>query len=426
MPSLEPITVSNFINEVKQSLEGSFRDIFIIGEVSNLTRSVTGHYYFSLKDRDSLVQVALFKGDAFRNNIIKEILEGDEVQVLGNVSVYAKRGTFQIIAKRVIKKGRGDLKEQFEVLKNKLSKEGLFDISKKLSIPSFPRKIAVVTAPQAAALQDFLNVYRRRSTWTDVVISPTLVQGQEAPSSIIDALDKIKRFNNEKEKIDVVVLTRGGGSIEDLWAFNDEKLARYLAAYELPVVSAVGHQVDFCLTDFICDKRAETPTAAAELLTEQQFIVNERMHSLKKLLDTSIITKFSENRELVKDLNPKFLLSKVVERFSRVRQRVFELNLDRRAEELIGLTGYTLKLDDCISLLVHAASRRVKDFDYKIKSAKKVLEALNPNNVLSRGYSYCSDSKGVLVRTKDQFVKLPAGEEMKICFHGGKGEVRKV
>src|SRR5665647_366517 len=264
MMNLEAATVSDLLSSIKDVLENHFHEVMVQGEVSNLSPSTSGHWYFSLSDDKASISCALFKMDALRNPLIRSLKDGDKIIIFGPLSVYSKRGTFQILAKRIMPAGAGQLKLQFERLKAKLSAEGLFDLDIKKILPTFPQKIAVITAEHGAALQDFLNVIKRRSLWLDIIIIPALVQGDGAPRSLISALKKAQNLDG----VDVVVLTRGGGSMEDLWAFNDEELVRTIAACPIPVVSAVGHQVDFTICDYVSDFRSETPTAAAETLSQ--------------------------------------------------------------------------------------------------------------------------------------------------------------
>ena len=254
---MKALAVSEAVNLIKRSLESEFFDLTIVGEVSNFTSSAAGHFYFTLSDKDASLSCAMFKMDAMRNPIIRKIRNGEKVYLRGPISVYAKRGTFQLLGKKILKYGQGDLKAQFEFLKEKLRSQGFFDLENKKEIPRFPKKIAVVTAKQGAALQDFLNVMKRRSLSYDILICPALVQGDAAPASIIKALNVI----SSRSDIDLIVITRGGGSMEDLWAFNNEELVKCIYNLKAPVISAIGHQVDFTLSDFVADMRCETPTA---------------------------------------------------------------------------------------------------------------------------------------------------------------------
>ena len=228
MNSHSPQNVSQVIRKIKSLLEGEFRDICVEGEVTSIYQSTSGHWYFTLSDQNASIDGALFQGQAYRNPLIKDINIGDKIICHGSLGVYSKKGSFQIIANKIFTSGKGSLQAQLDKMKKKLSKEGLFDLETKKKIPSFPRRIGVVTSLQGAALQDFINIYQRRAVWVDILVSPALVQGEEAPSSLRQALGNLIRYSLDADKtkqIDAIVLTRGGGSLEDLWAFNDEGLA---------------------------------------------------------------------------------------------------------------------------------------------------------------------------------------------------------
>ena len=273
-------SVSEVIFNIKRLLEGEFRTVSVEGEISNLSHSSSGHWYLTLSDSDSSLSAAVFKMDALRNPLMKSLKNGDKVICSGSIGVYNKRGTFQLIVKRISPVGKGDLKEQFEMLKRKLAAEGLFDPQIKKEIPTLPNRIAVITAKGAAALQDFLNIIDRRTQWYDILLSPALVQGDAAPASLRKALFNVIKYSMdapEDKKIDVIVFTRGGGSMEDLWAFNDEGLAWDIFNCPIPVISAVGHQVDTTICDMVSDLRCETPSAAAEVLSSAQAEIKETL-----------------------------------------------------------------------------------------------------------------------------------------------------
>ena len=274
---MDRMKVADLVNRIKYQLETSFRNVLVEGEVTNFSKAPSGHYYFTLSDEDASIGCAMFRGDASRNPSIKSIVDGDKVELAGAMGVYVKRGIFQIVARGIRKIGKGNLKEEFEQLKKRMAKEGLFDASRKRPLPKVPKKMAVITALQGAALQDFLNVFKRRALYLDILIVPSLVQGDEAPRALRMALHNAIRYSVEREKIDVIVLTRGGGSLEDLWAFNDEGLALDIGHCPIPVVSAVGHQVDYTICDFVSDLRCETPTAAAEYLSQYQTTLKMKM-----------------------------------------------------------------------------------------------------------------------------------------------------
>ncbi|MEX1099239.1 MAG: exodeoxyribonuclease VII large subunit, partial [Bacteriovoracaceae bacterium] len=249
--SLKTLTVADLVFGIKSNLESQFRQVLVEGEVSNISRTVAGHVYFTLSDERACVSCALFRADALRNAIIRKIKAGDRILVVGSLGVYAKRGVFQIVAKRLSPAGKGNLAFQFELLKEKFSKLGYFDAQIKQTVPKFPKRIALITAPYGAALQDFLKVMKRRSLWHDIVIVPAVVQGEESPASVVEALKNAQALKD----VDVIVLTRGGGAMEDLWSFNHESVVEQIHQCEIPVISAIGHEVDTTLADFVADLR---------------------------------------------------------------------------------------------------------------------------------------------------------------------------
>lgn len=270
-------TVAEITAHIRLLLEGDaeLQDVAVSGEISNLTRARSGHWYFTLKDAQAGLRCVMWRSAAGRQRFVPH--EGDAVQALGHIGVYEPRGEYQLYVTRLQPMGVGDLHAQFEALKRVLAAEGLFDDARKRPLPAFPRVIGVVTSPQAAAFQDVCNVLRRRFPLAQVWLSPAAVQGMDAPAELRAALARL----NNLAAVDVILLIRGGGSIEDLWAFNDEALARAVVASRLPVVSGVGHETDFTIADFVADLRAPTPSAAAELVAPDvaelsQVIVNAR------------------------------------------------------------------------------------------------------------------------------------------------------
>lgn len=259
--SQEVLDVTALTRLIKRQLESRFAQVWVRGEVSNLRRQSSGHLYFSLKDAGSQVPCAFFARDAARQSFVLE--DGMEVLLLGNISVYEPHGRYQLIAKVAIRSGEGRLQLEYERLKRKLAAEGLFESERKQALPVLPRRIAVITSPSGAAVRDFLRILKRRDYRGEVMIFPARVQGREAAGEVAAMLEHA----NASPGFDLVVLTRGGGSIEDLWAFNEEALARAVAASRLPVISAIGHEIDHVLTDYAADVRAETPSGAAELIS---------------------------------------------------------------------------------------------------------------------------------------------------------------
>ncbi|MBE0689715.1 MAG: exodeoxyribonuclease VII large subunit, partial [Anaerolineae bacterium] len=275
--------------------DGRMQDVWVEGEVSNMTRAASGHLYFTLKDSRAQLKCVMWRSSAERQSYLPQ--HGDAIAVHGAISVYEQNGLYQLYADRIRPTGVGDLYLQFEQLKAKLEAEGLFDPLRKRPIPEYPHVIGIVTSADAAAFQDMQNVLRRRYPLARVILSPTLVQGVEAPAQIVKALDRL----NEHTDCDVILLCRGGGSIEDLWAFNDEGVARAVAASRIPVISGVGHETDFTISDFAADLRAPTPSAAAELATPDSAELRATLAELTRALDTSAAVLLRQRRQRVDD-----------------------------------------------------------------------------------------------------------------------------
>ncbi len=420
MIDFEPKSISDLVQAVKVSLEYEFAQVNVVGEVSNLSSSAAGHFYFTLSDENASVSAALFKMDALRNPLIRRLKNGDKVILQGSISVYAKRGTFQIIGKRLLPFGKGDLKAQFELLKAKLNKEGLFDLDLKKEIPHFPKKIGVITALNGAALQDFLNVMKRRCLGFNITIIPCTAQGKDCAPSVIKAIDKAEKFNN----FDTLVITRGGGSMEDLWGFNDEVLVRRVFACKIPVISAIGHQVDFTLLDFVADQRCETPSAAAEVLSQGQTNLIYRLDRLASQLKSLFADFKLETREKVDRLNPVSLLHIIKKQIHNYEKRVQRVNLGH-IERLLPLNEYSVSLDNLCKAMVTSLNHEQRNCSEKLNLFGKMLQSMNPKNVLDRGYTLISDNSGKLITSHSVFDRIEPGESLFIEFSDGVSEVKK-
>ena len=353
-------------------------DVWVQGEVSNLTVARSGHWYFTIKDAEAQLRCVMFRGAARRVRI--DVAAGDEILVHGRVSVYEARGEYQLYADAIEAVGGvGDLHRQFEALKAKLDAEGLFDAERKQPIPAFPARIGVVSSPTAAAWHDMQNVLRRRFPLVEVILSPTLVQGADAPPQIVGALERL----NRREDIDTIIIARGGGSLEDLWCFNDEGVARAVANSRIPVISGVGHEIDFTIVDFVADLRAPTPSAAAELATpnrEDLLLDLDRLRAgLSGLLSTSLGERTRDLERLQGAL--RFVTpGKVI---SAARHDVLE-----RQRRLSRAAGAKLE--------------RLRD---RLTSANRALNAASPDQILARGYALVSDESGALIRKAAQVSK---------------------
>jgi exodeoxyribonuclease VII large subunit len=418
----EAATVSDLVNHIKDVLEGEFHEVMVQGEVTNLSPSSAGHWYFTLSDENACISCALFKMDAMRNPLIRTMKNGDKIVVLGPLSVYPKRGSFQILAKRVMPAGEGQLKLQFERLKAKLAQEGLFDLETKKPLPVFPKRIAVITAPHGAALQDFLNVMKRRTLWHDIVIVPAVVQGADSGRSLVAALKKAQALPD----IDVIVLTRGGGSLEDLWSFNDENLIRAIHECPVPTISAVGHQVDFTLCDYVSDFRAETPTAAAETLSQPQTELEKRLTFCQSHLRSELFKRKQSVELWIQRLHPRQMMGLIHEKLKNAHKELSEVRLRDRAHELIGFHDRSQELDELLMRMKHRVEYKLSDVKGEMKRLEQVMSALDPSKVLTRGYSYVENADGKVMTTLSDFQKLPNESILGIRFQDGTGKVKKV
>lgn len=340
MPALVPedkiFTVSEISIAIKEMLEGVLANISVEGEISNLKTAASGHIYFDLKDANALISAALFKGYARGVNL----KEGDQVLVKGDLSCYIKSGRYQIIVRTVSVQTQGNLYLEFEKLKAKLGSEGLFDEAAKKPLPKFPARIGVITSPTGAAVRDILSVLKRRGRNLEVIIAPVLVQGEGSKEQISEA---IKNLNKLSPRVDVILLGRGGGSIEDLWSFNEEIVVRAVAASDVPIISCVGHETDFTLTDFAASLRAPTPSAAAELVIENSKNTIAHLAQLNKMLLQAISLKYER---------PHARLNAVL------KNKIFRMP----------------------ALIFAPTEQRLDNLNHR-------LAALNPAAVLKRGYS---------------------------------------
>ena len=417
----EVSTVTQLVHSVKSTLESEFRAFSVQGEITNISKTVAGHIYFTLSDDQAQVSCAFFRGDVMRSSHMRRVQEGDKIIVQGHISVYAKRGVFQVIVKRVAPLGKGDLKAQFEKLKMKFAKLGYFDEEAKTPIPRFPKRIAVITAPYGAALQDFLNVMKRRCQSLDILIIPAIVQGNESAPSLVKAMEQAQKIKD----IDVIVLTRGGGAMEDLWSFNDEKLVETIYACKVPVISAVGHQIDFTLSDFVSDLRAETPSAAAQLLSEHQANIIQALQTLGRRLKVILFEHRDYMQKKLERINPKNLLSLIRINFNQSQNRLSNLNFIDRAQSLVPIADGEQRLEDTFEKMHLFIDNKLKDLGQRNESAHKLLNSLNPNNVLNRGYSYVLDPKNKAIESKEIFAQSK-DTEFEIVFKDGKQKVKKV
>ena len=432
----EIISVGELNRSAKYLLEKNFNNVSVIGEISNLSRPSSGHIYFTLKDEDGAIRCAMFKNRNINLNFRPQ--NGDQCVLKGQVSIYAARGDYQLIVSNIQPAGSGNLMQKFEDLKKKLEAEGLFDPKNKLPVPTSPKHICVVTSSSTAAFQDIISTIKRRAPSSQVSISETSVQGDNAHISIINALNRIMKFNeSNKNKIDVVILTRGGGSIEDLWCFNNEELAREIHAFPIPTISGVGHEIDFTICDFVSDLRVPTPTASAEVVTEFNFNLVDRLNDLKIDIRKAVLN-FTENLnqklQLLKSnlKSPKASLREKTQKldnteilFQKYQQMILsnkksiindlnsELNLKNPITKLNNITS---KVDALSEKLNYILSKKLDNRRNNLDKLKKSINILNPLSILDRGYSIILNRQGSAIKSSKDVNK---GENLKARLSKG-------
>lgn len=383
-------SVSEYTSIIKNLLESQLGGGWVRGEISNMRKQGTsGHFYFTLKDHSAQISAVLFKGNAA--NMSRIPAEGDQVLLFGELSVYEPRGTYQLIVRVIMPDGIGLLQQQFEALKSKLAQEGLFDPSKKRKIPTLPHHIAIITSPSGAAIKDFISILKRRNFKARLTILPALVQGKDAHNDIIRQLT----YANNSLKPDVIVLMRGGGSLEDLWPFNEEPLVRAIAKSSIPTISAVGHEIDFTLSDFAADLRAETPSAAAEIISSGFLDWSSRLSQAKKLL--------------LRELNQKFHLKILQITHLQTSLKSF------RPDKLI--TNYQLRLDDLHTRLSQSILPNLKSHKNHLQQLQIRLENSSIPSTLKRGYAIVKDAQNHIIKSTHQ---LPSAKPpISLIFHDG-------
>lgn len=366
-------TVGELNNYIKDLFEIDYRlqDVEVSGEISNFSQARSGHLYFTLKDEKAQLRCVMWRSGAERLRFTPK--DGDAVVAGGRVSVYEASGVYQLYAERLEPAGRGNLALAFERLKEQLADEGLFDPAHKKPIPAFPNKIGIVTSADAAALRDILNVLRRRYPLVQVLIAPTLVQGEQAPAQIVRAL----QWLDGRSDLDTILIARGGGSIEDLWAFNDERVARAVFAAQHPIISGVGHETDFTITDFVADLRAPTPSAAAELAVPDREELYPLVLGLQNGLAADIKSRIQEARWEVQSLVQQLALH----------------NPHR------GLDGSRQRVDMLVNRLDQSMERRLTTARNRLALLEARLTAVNPQTILARGYAIVRDPNGRLLRS---------------------------
>lgn len=379
------LSVSELNRLAREVLQASFPLFWVSGEISNFTRAASGHWYFSLKDASAQVRCVMFKG---RNSYVDFMpREGDKIEARATVTLYEARGDFQLTVEFVQKAGLGDLFEAFEKLKLKLQNEGLFDASRKKPIPDYAKTIGIVTSPDAAALHDVLTALSRRNPNTAVIIYPTPVQGNGAAEIIANMINRA----NDRQEVDTLIICRGGGSMEDLWQFNEEVVARAIANCRIPTISGVGHETDFTICDFVADARAATPTAAAELACQDASHLKQKLANLAQQLNRQMMLSLNQRAQML-----DFLVRRLIS----------------PTQKLENQTDYLKQLQNRLN---YAMQQRLQKHQQYYTQLKTSIEQLSPQAVLARGYAIVSSDQ-TNITNSDQ---LQIGQALHIQLHVG-------
>jgi len=383
------LTVSEISRGIRTSLEHKFSNIGVLGEISNVRKPSSGHIYLTLKDKNSQLQAVVFRNSASR--IKFELKDGMEVISFGSITVYEPRGQYQLIINKIEPKGIGALQLAFQQLKEKLEKEGLFDSAHKKPLPFIPQKIGIVTSPTGAAIKDILNIIDRRFANVEILIYPVKVQGEGAAQEIAEAITGL----NSDSDIDVIIAGRGGGSMEDLWAFNEEVVARSIYRSRIPIISAVGHEIDITIADLVADKRALTPSEAGELVVPRKDLLIEKIEKFKARLLQSLTGKLRLSKEKLVRIGNSYAMKQPFDRLNRWQQR-----LDELAQRL------NLKI-------THALNTERE----KLSGIAGKLESLSPLNVLKRGYAITTRLENS--KPLRNIIDLSKGDKIKINLSKG-------
>ena len=382
-------SVSDATTLIKSVLEMNIPPIWVEGELSSWKRATSGHLYFNLKDSSALLPTVMWKQSAL--SLLFKPEDGMKVRALGKITVYEKSGKYQMIASQLQPLGIGDLYQEFERLKKRLSEEGLFDEDRKKEIPRYPFRIGVVTSAKGAVIADIINVLNRRAPHVKVILESARVQGEGAAEEIVSAIEK---FNSSGE-VDLLIAGRGGGSIEDLWAFNEEAVARAIAASELPIISAVGHETDYSISDFVADLRAPTPSAAAELAAPRYDDLLENISSLERTISDLISDQLRDFERILDEYDTEYSW----EQFNKM------------------LTEEEKKISSLIEVMKLNEDHLLNIFELKANSMRKMLDSLNPLSVLERGYSIVSlERNDIIIRNANQ---ISENDAIKVKLHVG-------
>ena len=415
-PEKRPLSVTEFTRRVKAVLEGSIQPCWVRGEVSNMRAQPSGHVYFSLKDAGAQLSAVMFRMQAARQSV--KLRDGLQVVAYGEVGVYEARGQYQLIVRTIVADGVGALQREYEALKRKLSDERLFAPERKKPIPLMPGTVGLLTSPTGAAVQDFMRILIRRGWRGRVVVLPSKVQGEGAADEMVAMLQLAGNLGI----FDLIVIGRGGGSIEDLWAFNEEALVRAVAACRVPTISAVGHEIDFTLCDFAADRRAETPSAAAELISSEFVRLAERAESAGRAVSSALSAAIGRARERVSHgrsrlrlLSPAALVERGHLRLDDISNRLSSALRSRVQLSRHALSGMASRFDRA------SPETRVQTESHRLLSLYKRLESASPKSVLNRGFVIVRDEKGKPVTRR---AGVASGRRVEAEFADGKVPLR--
>lgn len=422
-----PLAVSQLNALARQLLEQNLANLWVSGEISNLTRASSGHYYFSLKDNKAQVRCALFKSHADR--LTTPLREGDQVELTGKITLYEARGEFQISVNQLRLAGMGSLFEAYERLKAQLTSEGVFDAERKQALPPHPQTIGIVTSIATAALRDIVSTLKRRMSSLKVIVYPTAVQGKGSEFQIAKAINTA----SERNEVDVLLVCRGGGSIEDLWAFNEEVVVRAIAACNIPVVSGVGHETDVTLSDFVADVRAPTPTGAAELVSPDVRVLRQRIHSLQAASALALQRRYQDLSQRIdwyaRQLkHPSEQIKAQGQQILQKQQQIrysFQNYMRAQQQNLLWQHAQLQASSPNIKHLQHNLSQTQKVLhnswlglkqqqEQRLHKQIALLEALSPQHVLQRGFSVVKNHRGQVVSSASE---VRFGQHINIIFH---------
>jgi exodeoxyribonuclease VII large subunit len=395
--STKVFSVAELTRQIRGALETKFGAVWVYGEVSNYKLHPSGHQYFTLKDARAQISCVIFRNTMAP--LRKPLVDGMQVQVYGGVSVFEARGQYQLSVQILQPRGLGLLLARFEALKRKLEAEGLFATERKRALPKFPRKIGIVTSPTGAAIRDMLNVLKRRAPWLQILINPVRVQGTGAAAEIAVAIRELATPNENWPPLDLIIVARGGGSMEDLWEFNEEIVARTIADISVPVVSAIGHEIDFTICDFVADLRAPTPSAAAELIVPDVMDLRRRIEGFERALTREQLNRMRDAQQRL-DLARENLRRHIAHKIDNCKRALIQMARTIQAHS--PLRELMLRRNRFVDLrrrLTESPQRILETARHRFREAEGMLRVLGPAATLRRGYSITTDDRGKLIRT---------------------------